>query len=301
MLGYIDAIIYCVFTAVSFVFIDKMGDHINPYLSLFVMTLIACIFFISINYKHLKLMGRTIIDNKTLYLIMCHMVGINWLCSIFAPHLADPFIYLSVLFIVTSILGLIFIPKKNQAESLVHCALSIILMLLIIFIFMKYNILDGKNISLGIILGIIAGVTTYLYGLFSNKLSTRSSLSPSQVLGIRFIPLIIVLSIIIFQPNSQIEISLKPNDSYIILFMAFISLIIPAYFLQVSFKKIGVMESALILGLIPGISFALYSIAIQYFIWINFFIALITTAVLILVKILPKLISKKLCRWSKYK
>lgn len=104
---YGDGMVYVVLTAISFVFIDDLGDYINPFISLLCMAIIATVWFNLVNLKCLTNIYRLCIKNYKIYLMVTLLISINWLASITAPHYSDPFIYLSVYFMVLAICGFI--------------------------------------------------------------------------------------------------------------------------------------------------------------------------------------------------
>src|SRR3990167_11237112 len=115
MYSYTSVILYMVLTALSFTFIDKLGDYVNPIFSLFCMTICATIWFNLINYKNLKNMYVKCINHKTLYLLLAITIGINWMCAIFAPNKSDPFVYIAACFMSSAICGLVL--NKNSQHK----------------------------------------------------------------------------------------------------------------------------------------------------------------------------------------
>lgn len=289
MPGYIDAFFYVLFTAVSFTFIDKLDDHINPYISLLCLTIFATIFFNAINYKNLKTMYMGCLNNKSLYLGITLCIGVNWLCSIFAPNQSDPFIYLALSFITMAICGFVFIKKNNKQDYYVHYGCILVFIIMIIFIHRYYEIGKNRSLNFGIIIGIISGLSGYLYGYISNSFAKKASLNATQVLGVRFWLLIIMLIIVVLSQHLNLNV-IKENLGVLFL-MSLLSMIVPNYFNQSSLIKLGVTRRAIFVVITPGITFLIYSISAMRFDKINFIIALITTLVMIFSKILPLLIN----------
>lgn len=281
--GYVDAFLYALFTAISFTYIDKLGDDINPYWSLLIMSVIATLFFNAINYKELKRIYKACYSDNIIYMQMALSVGINWLCSIFAPNLSDPFIYLALYFMVLALVGFIFMEKNNRLDRLVHylCAMSLILLIVIVGFY--YNIKENKNITAGMLLGIFGGITAYLYAHSSNKLATRNHLLPTQVLAVRFLPL--VLALISWLLLNHMEITLSISESLILLVMAIVTLVIPIYFLQAAINKLGVTKYSIFVAITPGITFVIYSLTLKRLSVHNLILAVAVTTVLFMSKI----------------
>jgi len=277
MSPYLNAWLYVVLTAISFVFIDKIGDHINPLFSLFVMSLIASIWFNIINVETIKHTYKACFNNKSLYFSMTFFIGINWLCSIYAPNRADPFVYLATVSAIRAMCGFIklFIDHKSK-----HSLLSVLLLAISLLILYKhYQMLGTKNIDIGIGLGILSGISGYYYLTTSYRLSIQNNLSSTQLLAIRFWPLVLSLGLFIIY---QYSFSLGFNNFIILVFMAFITLIVPIYFYQQAIGKLGVISTILTVSFVPPCAFIIYVLYNHHFKPINFVVCLIITLALII-------------------
>ncbi|MCE3269524.1 MAG: hypothetical protein K0R49_1778, partial [Burkholderiales bacterium] len=263
----------------SFTFIDKLGNFVNPIISLFFMSIIATIWFNLINYKNLKSIYTNFLRNKRIFLMLSSMVGLNWLCSIFAPHKSDPFIYLSATFIVMAICGLVFKPKKSKIHFYIEWISIILLISCMLLLRYNYAIHHTKDIDIGLILGTSAGITSYYYAVFSEKYSRLNSFSSSQILALRFWPLIIVLGCHIF--IRHIPISFTWNMFSVLLLMSFLTLIIPVFFLQQAIIRMKTNNLSFMLAMTPVITFIIYTVSIWKLNWTNFVICLLITLTLI--------------------
>lgn len=290
MRGYIDASFYCLFTAISFTFIDKLDDSMNPFISLFFMSIMSSLFFNTINYKHIKKMFRACINNKISYLIMGLSISINWLSSIFAPNVSDPFIYLTISFTTMAIFGFVFI-KKNKAIDYYVCSLSILaLVLTLAYLHVHYYMDKSRSLNFGFIIGIISGIAAYAYGYSSNKLAKDSEMNALQTLAVRFWPLIILLFVIIKYKHISISISL--SDFNILLFMSVFTMIVPNYFNQSSLIKLGVAKRSMFIIITPLLTFIIYSLSMKNFNIENSILAIIITLVLVFSKTIPIIVNK---------
>lgn len=284
-MGYTYALLYSLFTAISFTFIDKLDDLINPYYSLFVMSILATLFFNIINYKNLRTMYQHCYRNKMLYLAMSISIGLNWMCSIFAPNLSDPFIYLSLLFISLAGCGLIFIKKDSFISSFFNYFSVLIFIILIYIIYRYYHIGAHRSSILGVAFGVASGITGYLYALYSNKLTkiNNANLFPTQILAIRMWPLILVLFITLI--HNHVSFYLDTKNILIEVIMSIFTLIIPMYFSQFAIKSLGANKFSIFVALTPAFTFVIYSISMMSINKNNMFLAVAITFVLVLSKI----------------
>lgn len=274
--NYKDVFLYIVLISISFVFIDQVGSRIPPFFLLFMMSLLAILWFNLINIKTIKNTYTVCFNNMTLFVSMTFFVGINWLCSIYAPSGSDPFVYLLVNCTTLAILGFLkrfFLDKSKLA------LLSILLLLLcMIYLYAHYKIIVHRSLKLGMTLGAIGGVTAYFYAITSNRLQQKGNLSSTQILAVRFWPLFFILSGIVVHKHLFY---LNSKDFVTIIFMAFATLIAPVYFCQQSIRKIGVSKTSMIFSIIPLCVFILYAISRHTFNLANFIICLAATVALI--------------------
>lgn len=280
--NYLDGIIYAIVTAISFVFIDKIDSYINPLISLMFMALGATLWFNLINIKSLMRLYSVCYKDYN-YILLTIVIAINWLASIYAPHYSDPFVYLAIYFIVLAICG--FIANYLQARyknDLISCGF---LLLALICIVLFYDIAGNRQLNIGLVLGIIGGLSAYVYAKLSAKICKKNSLSSSQLLAVRFIPLCIILLILIHL--NHIEVKLTFLNLIALTLMTIISLIIPVYFYQQAINKLGAGKSSIIVAFTPIITFILFTISEKQVSLINFIISIIVLAALLVSKILP--------------
>jgi drug/metabolite transporter (DMT)-like permease len=282
----INIVIYVVLTALSIVFIDKLGIVLDPMVSLFYMALFATLFFNLISFKTIKSVYIRCYQQKALYLLVAITVGINWLCSISAPTMSDPFIYIAAYFITLSMSGFVAeLIKKNQHHYTKNIIGLIVFTLCLVLLYRHYSVLAGRSVAVGIVYGIVSGVSAYFYALFSNKLCISACLSSAQILAVRFWPLLAVfMALDLYKGNLLVGLP----DILILIGMSFLCLIIPIFFLQQAIKNIGVTNYAIAASATPVCTFLLYSSYIQQFNAINFLISTLITLVLVTLKLFQK-------------
>lgn len=285
MLIYADIFLYMILIAISVTIIDHVGGTINPIISLLFMSSCATICFNLISYNKLKETYGAVLKYKLICAYITLTIGINWLCTIFAPYESDPFIYTASSAITLAICAVI--SQFSIRRSFIDIVILISLCSCILIMRYSYVIRHDKSIDIGIVLGIICGISAYFYASYSTKLCQLAKLSSSQILSLRFWPLIIALSI--FTLLHHIRFSGILHNIDILCFMAIITLILPIFFLQQSFKKLGVIKSSRILCVSPTITFIIYSVHVREINRINLGICLLILLTLLLPKILTTL------------
>ena len=241
--SYADAMLYAVFTATSIVFIDKLAEAIDPLVSLLFMVSGASIWFNLINFRHLARLYTICCSNHRAYFLIALVISINWIASIYAPHYGDPFIYLAIYFIILSICGLLASYWQSKSNIyLISCAILFITCIMLGFF---YKIDPDRNITIGFTLGIIGGISAYIYAFLSNKFIRKNGFTSSQLLAIRFLPLNLLL--FFFLKFKHLSFNLHIHNIIFLIITTFISLIIPVYFYQQAIKNWQAIPKVLVL------------------------------------------------------
>lgn len=280
-LKYLDAILYIVFTAISFVFLDQMIAHINPIVALVIMSFCGIVVF---NVFNIGKAARTYCycwQNKSTYLIMSIALAIDWWTMVLACYFSDPFVAMAALFIAVAVVGfarLWFTYRKLR--FIASCSLLLFAsVLLIVF----YKVAAEQSVVYGFILGAIAGCAFYVYVASSEKLATKCKFTSLQILATRFWLLFISALIgILFIAH----IDLTFHDVWMLILISFGSLIIPIYFNQQSIAKLGAAKTSIIISLVPPITYAFYIIIHRQINVLNTLVCLLITMAILLPKIL---------------
>jgi hypothetical protein len=286
MSGYLDATIYVLLTSVAFVFLDHLIAGLNPVIALFAMSALALVVFNGLNIPNLSATYLACWHNKAIYLKMSAALALDWVCMVFASHIADPFIAMAALFSALALFGFgkIFLVTGNKSVlfSLFLLALGLGLLLF------RYQVKAGHSVAGGIILGSVAGLAFYVYIANSSKLASLAQLSSLQVLATRF--WLLFIGATIFVPKYGLFAILKHN-SLALTIISFGSLIIPIYYNQQAIKKLGSELTSVFISLVPPVTYGFYAIYNRQVIMINVIVcALITLALLVpnLVKVIRR-------------
>lgn len=279
MNGYFDAGIYVLTTALSFVFLDHLIDSINPITVIFIMSGIGIVvfnFFIIGRLKHTYLACR---HNITIYLLMAGALALEWASLLSAIYVADPFVSMASLFTAAAIVGFcqVFIKTKIKLNLLSVILLSTGLMDL----YFSYKTKVNHSTHTGVMLGLIAGISFYIYMAASEKLTNNAKLSSFQILSVRFWPLFIGAGI--FMPKSEMLTTIS-NNWFELIGASFGSIVIPIYFSQQAINKLGTKLTAIIVSLVPPTTYLIYIIYNHQFSAANTTVCMILTLALIIPK-----------------
>lgn len=284
MNGYIDALIYVILTAVSFVFLNQLISEIDPWLALLVMSGIALAGFNGANFSKITASYQVIWREKLLWVFMAATLAIDWISMVFASYYSDPFIAMAALFIATAFFGFAQLYwRQRRLAYLCSCGLLILVMIFTLF---SYHILNGKSSFIGIVLGLAAGGAFYGYIASSARLAKRGNLNSLQVLATRFWGVFIVA---LFFVNWQQFLQLDLKQFGQLLLVSFGALIIPIYFNQQAIAKIGAEAVAVFISMVPPLTYIIYAFYQRQFNLLNALVCLVITVALVL----PKLFIRK--------
>lgn len=281
---YIDVLIYVLLTAISFVFLGKITDHVNPVVTLSIMSACGIVVFNLFNYKKIIPTYLATMRYPWLTFIMCTSLAIDWWCMILGIYLSDPVVVMSSLFIAVAVLGFIFAGNKIHF----YIRLSSIFLLLIadMCLIFLYQLPNNKSAFLGVICGSITGVAYYIYIYSSEQLSLKCNMTSLQLLATRFWALFLSAVVVVFIKYSYQ--SLLLIDIVKIILISFGTLIIPIYFAQQSIVKIGGNLTAIFSCLVPPMVYVFYVVVYQQILLVNTIVCILITFALFL----PKLINR---------
>src|SRR6185437_4057001 len=225
--GYFDAAIYVIIQAVSFVFLNKFCQQVDPIIALFAMSFIATITFNVMSIKQIRPAYMACLNYKLLFLVMSGALALDWIGMLYSSHIADPFVTMAALFIFLAIIGFsqLFLKNKSLSNFISIMLLTISALLLYFF----YQVSQSQHLGLGIILGGMAGMAFYVYIWSSGELVKRNGLSTIQVLATRF--WVLFIGSAFFVPYHNLFPIILDNILPLVL-ISYASLVIPVYFSQ---------------------------------------------------------------------
>lgn len=277
---YLDAILYIIFTAISFVFLDRIIAHINPIVALVIMSLCGIIVFNVLNLRKLAPTYRYCWHNKTTYLIMSFALAVDWWTIVLACYFSDPFVAMAALFIAVAVVGFARLwLNQRKWRFLVSCGLLVTASVLLVLF---YTVSASKSVMIGFILGAIAGCAFYVYVASSERLALRCGFSSLQILATRFWVLFISALIGIFFIS---PFGLTVHDVILLIVISFGSLIIPIYFNQQSIAKLGAATTSIVISLVPPITYVFYLLVYWQISLINTLVCILITLAILLPKL----------------
>lgn len=107
-------------------------------------------------------------------------------------------------------------------------------------------------VLLGVLVAFLGGTSSFVYFKQSQALIKKVPLSSTQILAVRFYLSIIV--IFIFMPKQDFVKYLTLYNSFYLILLAFLSLIIPLYFQQKALERISSEQNAIIMSLTPVVT-----------------------------------------------
>lgn len=279
--GYIDALIYVILTAVSFVFLSQMISEINPWVALLIMSGIALVVFNCMNLAKSRVTYRALWKEKAIWLAMTIALAVDWISMVFAGYYSDPFVAMAALFIATAMMGFASLYyRQRKIIYLLSCGLlALVLGLLLI----AYTTVTGKSVVIGILLGIIAGVAFYGYIASSAALAIRRGLNSLSVLATRFWGMFLIALVC---AKWELVLLLNFRQYLELLLVSLGALIIPIYFNQQAIAKLGAELTAVFISLVPPLTYLIYIIYLGQFNMLNGIICLSITLALLLPKLL---------------
>jgi hypothetical protein len=243
-IGYFAAVAYVASTLFSMFCVDQIiSGFPNKFIVLFLACIISGCFFTLINFKLMTKVLSSIINSWKLYIFSSVLIGINWICSIFGVIYSNIFLYAIGYYVFSASLANISrcLNEKDKLSGILFLASSILLLA---------TFLKNKEFALGFMMAILGGATGYLYRKTIFSFSAKELLTPTQIISVRFYPLIFLS---LSQFNFSDLVTITSHQFSIIIGFAVAALIIPAYLNQITIVKLGANESTIISSLIfPG-------------------------------------------------
>lgn len=282
MSGYIDAGIYVLLSAIVFVFIDRLCQHIDPVTALFAMSGIAIVCFNLLSVNDLKKTYLACFNNKFVFLLMSLALGVDWTCLIFATHLSEPFVAMAALFVCLAFLG--FLKFYLHTRAISNLLSMLMLVISMVLLYTTYQLNASQHLFYGLLLGSVAGLAFFIYIMLSDKFAKQGQLSTLQLLATRF--WVLFIGSFIFLPKDGHVYQILKDNAWLLIFVSFGSLIIPIFFNQQAIKKLGPVKSSILISFVPPVTYLFDAWYNFNFIISNLIVCLVISTALILPKLL---------------
>lgn len=242
-LGYV----FCV--ALVSVIRAKLLLELSPIIVLLISSILACGYFHLVNYKESLGIYKKLFAKKMLFLNLNVIVGLMWFATYYSIYFSSAATFVFEFFIVGGCLSILF---RSNTRSFSDKSLSLPLIILILTPFFIY-----KDQYVGIMLGILAGVSGFTYNMLSNKAATLLNLSASQILASRFW-LLIVLSAFLVPRDLLAQVTLSAFITTT--FITALSFVLQVWLNQKSVITIGGKESSYISSFAPTLTFVMQGV-----------------------------------------
>lgn len=261
MLNYSYTFIYIILTAISMVFINHAATFLPPALTLFLGTIIAIITFHLINIRQIKNIYQQAWKTKWLWLRMMCAVTAMWVSTIYGPAYATPAVYILIYFAANCILGTVFSYSDDKNIYWLVSGAGVLICTALITLHYMNAFIMTEHTMLGMLMGLVGGLATYIYSKQSYAFSKENKFSATQILMVRFwLVEIFCLFLLPASPQSY----LTSHTLLIIFGIALASLILPIFFVLKGILAIGAEKSSMLCGLIPAVTYILQTIILHH-------------------------------------
>lgn len=236
---------------------------ISPALILLLSSIIACIYFHLINWKKISSIYVPFLREKWLFIKLNVAVAGVWLCTYYSIYFSSATISIYTFFITGGALSL-FLRRNKSGTDIVGIILFCIL---IFFPYIIYHALWR-----GISLGILGGIFGLSYNIISGTVCSHLKLTATQTLACRF--WLLIFALCFFIPKNFLT-QLNVQVLLIIVFIAFLSLILQIWLNQKSVIAIGGKQTSFIASFAPSVTFIIQGIFLNHWFFSVLFLSLL--------------------------
>lgn len=226
------------------VIIGYIGLNASPIVVLLSISVISTLFFSILQLSNLSSIYRKLLNNKFVAISVFTSTACCWALVYWGTIYGSPGLELILMILFAGI-----------CASLVQRKFMKTLLSLIVFIAVCILLPEAKFKP--VILGVLSGVFAYVFQLSSYKLFIQCNIDDKQILAIRFMPFIIILSIIGGYYNSFTLI----NNMFIPVLAVSILIIVPTFLTQKCINLLGAEKFSYVSGLIPISTFIIQDLA----------------------------------------
>jgi len=235
--------IYALSTSLSFVFIAKIEESLPPLLCLFISILFTVIFFHLVNIKFIPYVYKKIVQAPIHWIALSITIAVIWGVSFYGTNEVGGFVFLFIYFISSAIISYIVL-VLNRSNFSYHQLISTIGLIILLAIFIGYNL----SSLLGISLAMVGGICSYFYRKISFIIAEKCQLSAGQRLTVSYY--LIILPSVFIIPRSNYEL-LNLTTITALGGIAILSFIIPLYSNQKGIEYAGPEHHSIISAICP--------------------------------------------------
>lgn len=257
MIGYIYIAFYCVFNALSFVFISVLGNAHGQAQSITYIFSSGIFLFNLFCLKNLQSLYLKVGKNVRAVLGLNITTAVSWLASFYALRFIDPAtmlcIGMAVIPITTFFIVTPFKAYKSNAATLLSIIFVIFSMLLIIHENVQGLIIPvvTSNIIWGILISVVGGIFGAAIGTYSEVLS-KTNFTVKEILAVRFY-LLVLVSILISIYTKALEFNWKTLQLFSV--SAVVIVFLPLVIYQKSIQHLGSLTVSILIPFTPVLAY----------------------------------------------
>ncbi|MBX9867384.1 MAG: hypothetical protein K2Y14_10750 [Burkholderiales bacterium] len=216
------------------VIIGYIGLKASPIAVLLSISIISTLFFSALQISNLKNIYGNLLSNKLLAFKLFISTALCW-----------AFVYWGTIYGSPGLELILMILFAGICASVVQRKYMKTLLSLSIFVAVCTLLPEAKLTP--VILGVFSGVFAYLFQVSSYRLFIECNINETQILAVRFLPFILILSILGYHYNS-----LTFNHNMLLpVLLVSILIIVPTFLTQKCINILGAEKFSYISGLIP--------------------------------------------------
>ena len=238
--GFLYAFVYVLCIVFSFLGIQKISHQISVYFILLTSTFLAILVFNAINISSFIKIHRLIFSDFKDWAIMTGYITLVWGLGFIAAA-ENAYLFVTLFFLTNALSAAVYYRHRGKS-------LAIGLVILAIG-FLEPGYLTAKIYSIG------AGIFGFSYLLTSVNFSKKHQLTATQILAIRFYPLLIFSIIMCFWFQDSINTTWTWLEVGILIILAVFNQILPNFLSQAAAHNLQVKQFSFTISFIPFLAF----------------------------------------------
>lgn len=257
-LGYNYMILCCLANAISFVFISHLNKSHNEMVSIFVTFGYAIIIFNLINFKKIRSLYSSAIQNVKMVFGMNFLTLVNWFSTFMSLNYLDPATALCINLGVLSVTILFISTPLDKLKANKHIGFSVLFVLISMGLIIKQHFigtarLQIENVALGTFWCVLGGITGAFIGMSSEAMG-KAGFSITQILATRFYLLTFFSGIALVFISRHIPILI---DWKYYLISSLVIVFFPLLMYQAAIRELGTLIVSLVEPFSPVLTYIL--------------------------------------------
>ncbi len=257
MIGYLYIAFYCVFNALSFVFISILGNAHGQAQSIIYIFSLGILLFNLFCFKNLQLLYLKVGKKFRAVLGLNITTAISWLASFYALRFIDPANMLCIGMAVIPITTFFIVTPIKEYKANIATLLSILFVIFSMLLIIHENVQEltvpmmGSNIFWGILISVVGGIFGAAIGTYSEVLS-KAKFQVKEILAVRFY-LLVLTSILISIYNKTFEFNWQTLQLFSV--SAVIIVFLPLIIYQKAIQHLGSLTVSILISFTPILAY----------------------------------------------